>query len=289
VSGESHYQFLKDAAADAGVVSLGYLSKDERLTLESRHLGLSLTESNSMFDAVDVASQLIEEHVDLDLLLAISSYKMTEKKVEESQPSKSTLKFGVAQDAAFNFMYPANIDSLKKIGEVIYFSPLNDCDIPKCDLLWLPGGYPELYAEQLAQNYAMINAIHAFEWQGGKLVAECGGMMYLGESVELKDCSQYNMVGVFEYKTSLVDMKLKLGYRLVEIENQVFKGHEFHYSGITIDCSEKADSIAKTARKTEVDMPIYRKSNVWSSYFHLYLGKVERMEAFIDLLMSGES
>ncbi len=285
VSGESHYQFLKEAAADAGVVSLGYVPKDARLSLESRHLGLSLTESDSMFDAVDVASQLIEEYVDLELLLNISQYDRIDEQLNVICPEKTGLRFGVAHDAAFNFMYPANIDVLKQIGEVVYFSPLNDSVIPECDLLWFPGGYPELYAEQLAQNHSMLDAICAFERQGGKLVAECGGMMYLGESVELKDGSQHNMVGVFDYKISLVDMKLKLGYRSVEVENQVFKGHEFHYSGVIADCDKKADFIAKTARNTEVDMPVYKTENVWSSYFHIYLGEADKMQAFIYMML----
>jgi cobyrinic acid a,c-diamide synthase len=284
VSGESHYRFLKEAADDAGVVSLGYVPKDERLTLESRHLGLSLTDTTNMMTAVDASAELIEKYVDLNQLLSISSKGIAlvaEQKVEKAV----SLRFAIAQDEAFNFMYPANIDALKQLGEVMYFSPLHDSDIPVCDVLWFPGGYPELYAQQLATNVDMLNAIRRFEKKGGKLIAECGGMMYLGQSVELKDDSVHPMLGIFNYETSLKNMKLKLGYRSVEIDNELFKGHEFHYSLVNKDCQQKAGAIAKTARGAQIDMPIYRSENSWSSYFHIYLGEPEKMKCFINLIV----
>lgn len=284
VSGDSHYQFLKEAAEDAGVDSLGYVPKDERLTLESRHLGLSLTDNSNMLRAVDASAELIKTHVDLDCLLQISSCKIKAKTTEYASKTGS-LKIGIARDEAFNFMYPANVDSLKQLGEIIYFSPLNDIEIPDCDLLWFPGGYPEIYADQLASNTKMLDSIRIFEKNGGKLVAECGGMMYLGESVELKDGSTHQMLGLFDYETSLKCMKLKLGYRSVEIANEEFKGHEFHYSTIIKDCSQKLKSTSKTARGTQIEMPIYRNKNCWSSYFHIYLGELDKMKQFIQTLL----
>ncbi len=285
VSGQSHYQFLKEAADDAGVVSLGYVPKNEKLTLESRHLGLSLTDNRQMLDAVEEAAKLIEQYIDLERLLAISSKDVEPVQKKQEIQAEQKLKVAIAHDAAFNFMYPANIDALKQIGEVIYFSPLNDSKIPVCDLLWFPGGYPELYAKQLSENTAMLQAIKAFEMGGGKIVAECGGMMYLGQSVELKDGANYTMLGLFDYKTTLANMKLRLGYRSVLIDGLTFKGHEFHYSWIQKDCADHADVEVKTARGTKVEMPVYRKGNVWSSYFHIYLGQSEQMQKFIDLIM----
>lgn len=284
VSGESHYQFLKEAADDAGVVSLGYVPKDERLTLESRHLGLSLTDNSNMMSAVEASAELLRQHVDLDKLLTLSSREFNVVKSEVKVEVNDSLCFAIAQDEAFNFMYPANIDSLKQLGEVKYFSPLHDSKIPECDLLWFPGGYPELYAEQLASNKEMLDSIRQFEKNDGKLVAECGGMMYLGQSVELGDGSSHQMLDLVDYGTSLKNMKLKLGYRSVEIENELFKGHEFHYSLIAKDSSQKAQATAKTARGTKIDMPIYRNRNCWSSYFHIYLGQIEKARMFLKLL-----
>ena len=283
VSGESHYQFLKEAAEDTGVVSLGYVPKNKHLTLESRHLGLSLTDNQQMITAVNEAAKLISQHVNLDLLLEISKKEVKGVERRSTTSSATGLTFAIANDAAFNFMYPANIDRLKEIGEVAYFSPLNDSEIPKCDLLWFPGGYPELYAKELSENTSMIRAIKTFEDRGGKIVAECGGMMYLGKVVQLKDDSNYNMLGVFDYETTLADMKLKLGYRSVIANKEVYKGHEFHYSGIKIDSTQKGDYLVKSARNSDINMPVYRKSNVWSSYFHIYLGQAEKMKSFINL------
>ncbi|WP_430814406.1 cobyrinate a,c-diamide synthase [Carboxylicivirga sp. RSCT41] len=284
VSGESHYHFLKEAAEDAGVVPLGYVPKDERLSLESRHLGLSLTNNKGMMEAVVASAELINRYVDMDQLLSISPTEIKTLPAKENVARSSSLKFAIARDEAFNFMYPANVDVLKQLGEVIHFSPLYDADIPDCDVIWFPGGYPELYAEQLAANTKMLNAIRLFERRGGKLIAECGGMMYLGRSVELKDGSVYQMLGLFDYETSLKNMKLKLGYRSLEIEGNVFMGHEFHYSAITKDCYEKDEAISKSARGNKVDMPVYRTNNCWSSYFHIYLGQKEKMQSFIQLL-----
>ncbi len=286
VSGDSHYQFLKEAAEDAGVTTLGYVRKDERLTMESRHLGLSLTDDASILNAVDAACELIQENVDLDSLLRISFKNIEPTKKSISASDLPRLRFGIANDEAFNFMYPANVDALKQIGEVIYFSPLNDSKIPRCDVLWFPGGYPELFAKQLSENISMIESIRKFEKGGGKLIAECGGMMYLGTSVELQDDSTHQMIGIFDYKTSLKNMKLKLGYRSVYVDGEEYKGHEFHYSVVSESSAKKADINALSARGTKVMMPIYRTANAWSSYFHIYLGQPQKMKNFIELIMS---
>ncbi len=283
VSGESHYQFLKEAAEDAQVTSLGYVPKNEKLTLESRHLGLSLTQSSDMKAAVDCSAELIEKHVDLEKLLRISDYKVQSVNTKQWENTGS-LRFAVACDEAFNFMYPANIDRLKELGEVLFFSPLRDKTIPDADLVWLPGGYPELFAKELSENTAMIEAIKQFERNGGKIVAECGGMMYLGKGLELQENSIHRMTGIFSYVTSLNNMKLKLGYRLVEANGYQFKGHEFHYSSLELRACEAASYVAKSARGKEVDMPIFKCKNCWSSYFHIYLGQANKMKQFIELV-----
>ncbi len=285
VSGESHYQFLKEAAEDANVVSLGYVPKNEKLTLESRHLGLSLTQKQEMRKAVNCAAELIEEHVNIERLLKISTYKRKDEQREVQNPKSQELTIAVALDEAFNFMYPANIDRLKQLGQVVFFSPLHDENLPQADLVWLPGGYPELFAKQLSENKEMISAIKQHESIGGKIVAECGGMMYLGRGLRLQDDSFHSMTGIFDYVSSLQGMKLKLGYRTVETPNGLFKGHEFHYSNIESEDKQLSNFVAKTARGKEVNMSIYRNQNCWSSYFHIYLGEEDKMSEFIKFIM----
>jgi len=110
-------------------------------------------------------------------------------------------------------------------------------------------------------------------------------MMYLGQSICLDDDTRYPMAGIFDYSSTLQNMKLKLGYRTVNIEGAIFKGHEFHYSSIEKRGSGVSEAESKTARGATVDMPIYRSENCWSSYFHIYLGESDKMKQFIDLLL----
>ncbi len=283
VGSESHYQFLKDAACDVGMESLGYVPRDAKLTVESRHLGLHLPGEHNNMEIVEHAANLIEQHVDLDLLLQKSSttIDMPQKK-ENSQKGK--LKIALADDEAFAFTYQANIDVLEQLGEVIRFSPLHDISVPNADLLWLPGGYPELFAEQLSNNSSMINSIKQFIEKGKATIAECGGMMYLGKQMQLKDGETYNMAGAFDYSTSMQKMKLHLGYRKIELANQTLYCHEFHFSEITQTDKHILQADVKTARNRKADLNIFQYKNCWASYAHLYLGEPEKMKTFLKLL-----
>ncbi len=130
----------------------------------------------------------------------------------------------IARDEAFNFTYRANIDALKDIGTVAFFSPLHDEKLPPCDLLYLPGGYPELFLSEIKNNQAMCQQIHDYAEQGGHILAECGGFMYL-----CKDIDDVPMCGIFPFSATMANARLHLGYR----EHNGMKGHEFHYSDIT--------------------------------------------------------
>ena len=141
----------------------------------------------------------------------------------------------IAKDSAFNFTYRANIDALSELGEVTFFSPINDERLPECDLLYLPGGYPELFASELADNVTMRESIKAFAERGGRIFAECGGFMYL-----CNDIDGIPMCGVFPFSATMMDAKLHLGYRQLAKDNfqfsivnsQLPKGHTFHYSSV---------------------------------------------------------
>jgi cobyrinic acid a,c-diamide synthase len=283
VASKSHFQFLKEAAIDAGVHVLGYMPRDQRLAIESRHLGLHLPGENQNREIVTIAADLLEQHVDVDLLL-----KITEKKIERVETQdieiKKQLKIALAHDEAFNFSYQANRDVLAELGEVEEFSPLNDEELPEADLIWLPGGYPELFAEQLASNDKMKQAIAEYIETGKALIAECGGMMYLGKNIITKEGEKYSMTGIFDFNTTFENMKLHLGYRDLNGNDINIKGHEFHYSNLL--GKEKASEAyqAKTARGRNVEMPVFRRKNCWASYMHLYLGKREKMLQMIKEL-----
>jgi len=285
VGSASHYSFLKDAADDVGVTSLGYIPKSEGLDMPSRHLGLMMPQDVDTKSPIDVAAELIEKHIDLEAII-----KQFKVEVAPAKPSKeiarSSTVFAIAQDEAFNFIYPANVDALQQLGQVKYFSPLHDEVLPEADVIWLPGGYPELFAQPLSDNKAMRTQLAAFAEKGGAIVAECGGMMYLGESMNDKTVGPLPMCGVFDYTTSTQNMKLTLGYRKVLCDEVELLGHEFHYSKLENDDeAHQADYKALSARNAAVGMKVYRHKAVWSSYMHLYLGEMEKMRAFIEMIL----
>jgi len=288
VASESHYQFLKDAAYDANVRCFGYIPRDPELIIESRHLGLQLPGEQNSVSLVNRASKLIKEHINLKLLLSKSSkdIEISKSKIEDTNSScKKKLKIALAYDKAFSFTYQANIDVLKEIGEITYFSPLTDKELPNADLLWLPGGYPELFAKELSSNTSMHKSIIKFINNNKTVIAECGGMMYLGAQMTLKNGSTYNMVGAFNYSTSMEKMKLHLGYRKIAISSDInILAHEFHFSSITQTDKNILNTNVTTARNIKSTLTIYRKNNCWTSYAHLYLGEKEKMIEFLRWL-----
>lgn len=278
VAGDSHFQFLKEAAIDANFKVLGYLPRDERLAMESRHLGLHLPGETKNIEMVAIAADLLEKHVDIDLLLDVSEINTEKRVYRKPEQAKKSIRIAMAKDEAFNFTYQANIDVLNDLGIVKEFSPLHDLILPDADLLWLPGGYPELFAKELAANKVIKQAIVNHIQAGKAVIAECGGMMYLGKSLITNEGQTFAMAGVFDFVTSFENMKLHLGYRELSVNGIKFRGHEFHYSNLIEDKEKCADFNAITARGISIEMPVFRYKNAWASYMHLYLGEKEKMQ-----------
>lgn len=268
VGSESHYSFLKDACLDIGVESLGYLPKNTEIEIPSRHLGLTLDEKYRFDDFADKVASIVEQHINIDKLLDITRSEINSLKDSTSVTYLQEIKIAVAQDEAFNFVYHENIETLKELGAVSFFSPLRDNKLPDADFVYLPGGYPELYVKQLSENTGMINSIKQYAESGGKILAECGGMMYLSSSIISNNGTTYRMVNIFKQTASMQQMKLKLGYRQFCYNGTEFKGHEFHYS----DISNEHDSITSinNAKGTKVTTKLLRYKNVIAGYTHIY-------------------
>lgn len=284
VASESHFSFLKEACTDAGVECLGYLKRNERLAMPSRHLGLSLAAREEMERYISEAADAAEEGVDIDRLLELTSGTETSvsiQKPETPSTGRQPLKIAVARDEAFNFIYPANIRSLKNhpryAAEIYYFSPLRDMSIPEgTDLIYLPGGYPELFAAELEANESMRDCIRQFAGTGGRILGECGGMIYLGEEIDGK-----KLCGVLPIKSTMKEARLRLGYRSVEIDGMKFRGHEFHYSRTEDDAhATKADAVQTDIRGKAVSTPVYRQGNVVAGYTHLYWVEADILKLF---------
>jgi cobyrinic acid a,c-diamide synthase len=283
----AHVNMLEEAAKDAGVVMLGHVPRDKRLAIESRHLGLHLPGESGNPKVIDAAASLVEKHIHLDNLLEMSRYKPSNIEGSSSSCLNKKLSIAIAHDNAFNFAYRANLDALKSLGEVRFFSPLEDTQLPHADIIWLPGGYPELFAQQLSANIAMHKEIKAALDAGKTIIAECGGMMYLGKTLIDKDNQKFAMTGIFDFVTSFEYMKLHLGYRQVDFNGFCLKGHEFHYSELLQNNDTSFIEQVKTARGNDIPMPIFKRKNCWASYMHLYLGTPEKMFYFLKNIMNN--
>jgi cobyrinic acid a,c-diamide synthase len=200
----------------------------------------------------------------------------SETGVESFTPSAKKMKIAIARDPAFNFIYRENIDRLSALGSITYFSPVYGSDLPDADLVYLPGGYPELFARQLHRRKKLMEALRTYAEEGGKILAECGGMMFLTRSLTARQGgTAYAMTGILPLDCTMVGARLHLGYRRIEYKGMELRGHEFHYSNVV--APDAMPSVAKqfTARGMEVSTPLYRYKNVIAGYTHLYWGETD--------------
>ena len=171
-------------------------------------------------------------------------------------------------EESFSFIYQENID---RLGTVCFFNPETDVpDFRNVDLLYLPGGYPEKHLKALVANEACRDAVKAFAEQEGRVVAECGGMMYLCRSI-VTDDGEFPMCGVLPYVITArkADRKLSLGYRRFILDGREFRGHEFHYTQFLGEVPKSVVQVYD-AKGNPVETPVFKYKNVLSSYTHLY-------------------
>jgi cobyrinic acid a,c-diamide synthase len=184
------------------------------------------------------------------------------------------------------------------MGQVVYFSPLAGDELPKdVDLVYLPGGYPELFASQLALNRMLASQLVQYAENGGRIFAECGGMMYLGKSLTDQDGKVWPMAGVLPIECTMQGARLHLGYRRMTIGSTEFRGHEFHYSkidakGSFLSVASLGESVPSgrasfaslqfDARGEKVDTELFRYKNVIAGYTHWYWGESD-INAFWEL------
>lgn len=282
VNTESHYRFLKEACEDVGVEALGYVPVNENIRIPSRHLGLNIGDEYDYDSIADHIGKTVNVERLLEITTSTASIPYT-----QNTPQTGTLKIAIAKDEAFNFTYYENIEVLKQLGEVTYFSPIHDTILPETDLLYLAGGYPELYVEALSANAAMREKIFNYCNNGGRVIAECGGMMYLGKSITDREGASYPMAGFLDITTSMEQAKLTLGYRTVTINNNILKGHEFHYSTYKEEGDLVKTGEVQNAKGINVTTPVYRQKNVTASYIHFYWGEHQSnnvLDAFLSIL-----
>ena len=142
----------------------------------------------------------------------------------------------------------------------------------EADLLYLPGGYPELYLAELAGNQSLLEHLRAYAAAGGRIMAECGGMMYLGRSIADEAGDPHTMAGILPIATSMERKKLSIGYRTIMLPQGSMKGHEFHYSQFTSREGLDAGKVYN-ARGEQVEAPFFYTPGLLASYMHLYWGE----------------
>lgn len=286
VNTESHYRFLQEACEDVGVEALGYLPANPELAMPSRHLGLHISSETNYERIIEQLAQTIPQTVDVEQLLEITrvstegvatapakaqlKHSTSCSLIGSSGTSGKPLKIAIARDEAFSFTYQQNLEMLSQLGEITYFSPLNDSLLPKTDFLYLPGGYPELFVQSLTENSSMRESIRGYCDRGGLTYAECGGMMYLGEAINDAEGNAFPMIGSLAITTSMEKAKMTLGYRIIQWNGLEMRGHEFHYSQLVETTPLASIANITNARGIEVPTKLYRQYNTFASYIHLY-------------------
>ena len=279
VSSDNHLRFLREACDDAGLPCFGALPRVADLEVPSRHLGLTLAAEREMDAWIDRAADLVERHIDVTGLLSAVAGPAPERDAATlpaapQPPAGEPLRITVARDAAFNFIYRENLRRLSELGTLRFFSPLAGDSLPEADLVYLPGGYPELFAAELSQQAALRTQLRDYAQAGGRILAECGGMIYLSRALEGVPGGPYPMCGVLPFAATMDGARLHLGYRrLVDAAGRSWRGHEFHYSELVSPAALPSVAVQYNARGEQVPTPLYRFKNVIAGYTHLYWGE----------------
>lgn len=282
----SHFEGVKSAVeAASGRPVVGWLPKDAELHIPERHLGLVPTdERGELTGFIDHAAGVIARYFDLDriLLLAQQAQPIAPPTTRYSLPATRSTKIAVARDAAFSFYYEDNLDLLRQAGaEIVFFSPLADAALPAgVSGVYLGGGFPELYAAQLAANGSLLDSLRQARAAGMPIFAECGGFMLLTQAITDLDGQRHPMAGLVPGQVQMQPKLVSLGYRLVESPGGNFllpagvttRGHEFHWSTWSEQDSAGPAAWAIRPRRDggQPRLDGFADGNLIASYVHLH-------------------
>jgi len=295
VASERHALMLKSSVRDPEQW-LGAVMRNTALQLPERHLGLTVaSEVGDALARLDAAADALQATPLGQMTLSdLQRWRVEFKEGEaDTRPHPSLLPAGegakseaapvaakplsgqtiaVARDAAFCFIYAANLDCLRELGaELVFFSPLADAELPACDALWIPGGYPELHARTIASNTALRGSLAAHIAAGKPVWAECGGMMALFDTLITSDGQQYAQWGLLPGTVTMHKRLAALGPQQLKLPSGTLRGHTFHYS-----TTETALlPVARTARPDTDPLPdvgeaLWQSGSVRASYFHAW-------------------
>jgi cobyrinic acid a,c-diamide synthase len=265
VAGERHYGMLAESLPP-GLRAFGWMPRAPDIALPDRHLGLVQANEVADLDArmarAAASLQWTGDALPVPVIFAPGTKTAPPRLLDG-------VCIAVAQDAAFSFLYRANLDILRALGaELRFFSPLADHALPEADALYLPGGYPELHLTELEDNRAMADAIRAHHAAGTPIVAECGGMLYLLESLTDTQGRRADMLGLLPGHAVMQERLASLGMHSAALPEGTVRGHTFHYSRMESPLAPVAWSEgARAGRRGE---PVYRLGQLHAAYLHMY-------------------
>lgn len=265
VGSSRHAAMLREVADEVGINCLGCLSRSSALEQGSRYLGLDF----SVTAESDTLVSLLEEQVNWQVLLGIRME--VGMPVHRPKASAANRILVARNEESFSFIYQETLDRLEELGEVIFFDPEDTTLVPDFQyrLLYLPGGYPEKHLEALVRAERTRCFVRDFAAAGGRVLAECGGMMYLCQDI-LTDEGEFPMCGVLPYSVTArkADRRLSLGYRSFHFDGLDIRGHEFHYTRFVEPLPASSVQVYN-AKGEPVPTPILHHGHVFASYTHL--------------------
>ena len=305
VGSDRHLSLLKDSLEPLQLPILGVLRRQDNITIPDRHLGLIPTEELPELNTViQRLADLGDTCFDWEKLLPLLRSKGEEGLVRSAACYTPTpllshlpIRIAVARDRAFNFYYQDNLDLLQELGaELVFWSPLEDTKLPfGVQGMYFGGGFPEIFAQQLAENTNIRDAIRTAILGGMPTIAECGGLMYLCKEVVDFEGKYWPMVGVLP-TTAVMDKRLTLGYRrAVALSNSLLFdagmtvcGHEFHRSRLILEPSQP---LFKTCRYDSEEFTGYEGwsllENLHASYVHMHWGATPEIpQRFLEKIIA---
>ncbi len=285
VGSPRHLEYLRQAVAQVpGVRCLGGLPRQADLAIPERHLGLVTAAEHPLTqEYFQRLADLLEEHLDMEAFWELLAPVAAEVDEAGQLAAAADIRLGVAQDEAFCFYYEENLRYLRQFGaELIFFSPRLDRRLPdSLDGLYLGGGYPEVFAAELAANRSMLEDIRTASERGLPVYAECGGLMYLSRGLTTLTGERIPLAGVLPLEVRMLPRLKALGYRQVVLKDDCVlgpagvqaRGHEFHYSEITWvgpGLTQVYDLLDRQGAPAHPEG--FRQNATLASYVHLHFG-----------------
>lgn len=269
-STERHRELIAEALPEH-IPLLFSVKRDETMALPERHLGL--VQANEveaeLEQRFELGADCLQAAGALNCLENLPAVDFPSASLPTVEPLLKGMQVGIAKDEAFSFIYQANLALLRQMGaELRFFSPIHDAEVPAVDVLWFPGGYPELHAKALSSNTSMLNSVKAFHGSARPILAECGGFLYCLETLTDLEDDQYPMAGLIEGHGAMRGKRGCQGMQSAPLPEGTLRGHAHHRSR----SANTPEPIAygQRQRHQAPGEAIYRVGSLTASYLHLF-------------------